>query len=265
MRKPSLLRMQMHQRLAFCNALAYCDPAPAVFWPGCALMTLNPDIIYKTWQVLRRAEPGIGISTCCCGQPSRYLFPDKIAARQEWVQRMLEQQGVKRVYTACPNCGKELREWAGVDVISIWPKLVAYLRQDEIRGAKTGISYVLHDPCPLRNAPLELKAVRLLCSMSGAAITEPVHSGVHTTCCGNYHMLHSLEPEKSTKLRQMRIAEFSAELPVVSCCEGCLDSFRLEGLETVHLLELIFGHGQKRSWGNRILLSLFLKKKVSIC
>lgn len=261
MNKAGNLGMHLHQTLSFCSLLARCDRNPAVFWPGCALMSLDPEILGRTLQILRRAEPEIGISTCCCGQPTRYLFPAKSASRQEWIRGILQHQGVERVYTACPNCGSELREWSGVDVVSIWPVLAQYLQPEDVLGP--GGYCVLHDPCPLRNSSAELDAVRFLCSVAGVSITEPAHSGVHTLCCGNRHMLHSREPEKSEKLRQLRVSEFPAGLPVVSCCEGCLGAFRGEGRDTFHLLELIFGRSKKRSWMNRFNLSWM--KRALIC
>ena len=162
MNKAGNLGMHLHQTLSFCSLLARCDRNPAVFWPGCALMSLDPEILGRTLQILRRAEPEIGISTCCCGQPTRYLFPAKSASRQEWIRGILQHQGVERVYTACPNCGSELREWSGVDVVSIWPVLAQYLQSEDVLGP--GGYCVLHDPCPLRNSSAELDAVRFLCS-----------------------------------------------------------------------------------------------------
>ncbi len=114
MNKASAWGMRLHQVLSFSPLFLYCDTAPAVFWPGCALMNLDPQILEKTWSVLQRAEPKIGVCTCCCGQPSRYLFPQKAEARQMRIRQILQKHGVKQVYTACPNCSNELREWAAV-------------------------------------------------------------------------------------------------------------------------------------------------------
>ena len=94
MNKSGNLGMGLHQALSFSKPMMRVSRGEAVFWPGCALMGLDPAILERTRQCLERAEPGIGLSSCCCGQPSRYLFPGAHQARQEKLRRRLEQQGV---------------------------------------------------------------------------------------------------------------------------------------------------------------------------
>ena len=222
----------------------------AVFWPGCALMNLDGEILDKTLDVLRRADPEIQLACGCCGQPTVYLFPEKMEKRRAKLVKQLRKQGVKRIYTACPNCTLQLRELEEFEIIPVWPVLASHIRPEDI--TVPGGSFIWHDPCPTRNAPEQQKAARDLLKVSGCDCTEPTHTGCKTNCCGNFHMLAAIDPEKSRKIRLKRMAEFPEDRTIVSNCEGCLGAFRSERRETLHLLELLFGKSKSRGWGNRI-------------
>ena len=242
--------MAVHQVLGFSGLMMRIPKTEAVFWPGCALLNLDPEILQKTLEILRRAEAEIQLATACCGQPTVYLFPGKAEKRQNKLQDMLEKQGVKRIYTACPNCTLQLRDLGDFEIIPIWLVLAEYLEKFDVK-APVG-SYIWHDPCPTRNDPAQQAGARKLLEISGCDYTEPVHTGAKTQCCGNFHMMRATDPEKSAKMRSHRLEELGENRIILSNCEGCLDAFRSEGRETCHLLELLFGRSKSRGWTNRI-------------
>jgi len=250
--------MRLHQAVSFSRLFMRAPHGEAVFWPGCALMNLDPRILQKTLEILRRAEPDIAACSCCCGQPTRYLFPDKYEARKNKLHRFLSKQGVKRIYTACPNCFVQLGGTGGVEVIPIWSVLAKHIRPDDICGAAGAC--VLHDPCPMRNEAEQQEAARALLAMAGAAVAEPSSARERTACCGNFHMMRARDPEKSAQMLDSRLSQFPADMPVTSYCEGCLDAFRSKGRDTVHLLEALFGRSEKRGWGNRIGFTRSIKR-----
>lgn len=254
MSKGSRFGMAFHQGLGFSDLLMKIPKAEAVFWPGCALLTLDGDILAKTLEILRRAEPEIRLACGCCGQPTVYLFPEKTEKRRVKLVSMLKKQGVRRIYTACPNCTLQLQELEGFEIIPLWPVLAAHITPGDIT-AYDG-SFIWHDPCPTRNQPEQQKAARQLLEVSGCSCTEPEHTGCRTQCCGNFHMLAATDPEKSAKMRRNRLKEFPEDRTIISNCEGCLGAFRSEGRNTVHLLELLFGKSEARGWGNRIKTTL---------
>ena len=260
MNKAGGLGMRLHQAASFSPPLMRVSRGEAVFWPGCALMGLGPELLERVRAVLEREEP-MGLSTCCCGQPSRWLFPGAFPRRREKLRRLLAKRGIKRVYTACPNCAVQLRALGTVKVRPIWPVLAARLRREDLAGEGGG-AYVIHDPCPLRAFPEEREAVRSLLALAGAEVTEPEHAGAHTICCGNYHMMRALDPSRSAAMRRRRTAEFPAGTPVVSCCEGCLDAFRSEGLAGAHVLEVLFGPAGSRGWGKRLRCTAGIGRKA---
>ena len=253
MSKSGNFGMALHQALGFSSLMMRIPKSEAVFWPGCALMNLDGEILEKTLEILRRAEPEMKPALGCCGQPTMYLFPEKLEKRQKKLRDLLKKQGVKRIYTACPNCTLQLKELKDFEVISIWIVLADHLRKSDV-GASDG-SFVWHDPCPIRNDPAQQNGVRKLLDISGCDYVEPEHTGAHTRCCGNFHMMRAIDPEKSALMRTRRLEELDADRTILSSCEGCLDAFRSEGRETCHLLELLFGRSVRRSWLNRIKLT----------
>ena len=234
--------MALQQGLSF--LLLRVPKSDAIFWPGCALMKLDPAILEKTAEILRREEPDLKIAAGCCGQPTVYLFPQQWEKRKKQLTDLLRKQGVKRIYTACPNCTLQMGELA--EVIPIWAPLARNLRVEDLIPAAD--SFVWHDPCPIRNDPGQLEALRKLMELAHCDYTEPDK----TRCCGNVHMLRSTDPEKSAAIRRRRLSELDESRTIASCCEGCLDAFRTEGRETCHLLEILFGKSKKRSWSNRL-------------
>ena len=254
MSKGSRSGMAIHQGLGFSRFLMKIPQAEAVFWPGCALLTLDGEILEQTLAVLRRAEPQICLACGCCGQPTVYLFPQKTEKRRNKLVSALKKQGVKRIYTACPNCTLQLGELADFEIIPVWPVLAAHMRPEDL-SVPDGC-FIWHDPCPTRNQPEQQAAARKLLEACGCDCTEPEHTGCRTQCCGNFHMLAATDPEKSKKMRRKRLEEFPDERIIASSCEGCLGAFRGEGRQTVHLLELLFGNSKSRGWGNRIKTTL---------
>lgn len=258
MRKNGLMGMRAHQCISFSPLMMRIPAGRAVFWPGCALMTLETGLLEKTLEVLRRAEPEISMAACCCGQPTRYLFPERLEKRQKRLLTRLKKGNVQRIYTACPNCTLQLRELNQFEIIPIWPVLAARIHLEDLVSGD-GKKYIWHDPCPTRGDAGQQKAVRELLAIRNCSCIEPEHSGGRTLCCGNFHMLHTLSPEKSAAIRQKRLAEFPEDRIILSSCEGCLGAFRKGGREARHLLELLFGVSSRRGWSNRLKITFLCK------
>ena len=245
MNKSGNFGMAVHQVLGFSGLMMRIPKTEAVFWPGCALMNLDGKILEKTLEILRRAEPGIQLALGCCGQPTMYIFPEKYEKRREKLENILKKQGVKRIYTACPNCTLQLKELGDFEIIPIWPVLAKCLEKGDVETPEG--SFVWHDPCPTRNDLAQQVGARKLLAISGCDFVEPAH----IRCCGNYHMMRVTDPEKSAMMRSKRLEDLGNKRIILSSCEGCLDAFRGEGRETCHLLELLFGRSKSRGWGNR--------------
>ena len=246
--------MSLHQSLGFSPLLMKLPKASAVFWPGCALLNLDGEILARTLEILRRAEPEIKLACGCCGQPTVYLFPEQAEKRKKKLVSLLKKQGISRIYTACPNCTVQLRQLGEFEIIPIWPALAEYIRKEDIASADG--QFIWHDPCPTRTDPIQQEAARKLLEISGCDCCEPGCTGCKTRCCGNFHMMAATDPEKSARMRRARLAEFPEDRIIASSCEGCLNAFRSEGRSTCHLLEVLFGRSRSRGWANRIKTTL---------
>ena len=248
MGRANKLGMACHQALSFSPVMTAIPRREAVFWPGCALMTLEPAILEKAVDILRRAEPDIALAAACCGQPTAYLFPHKASGRKAHLTALLNDRGIKRIYTACPNCLVQLRELEGVEILPVWPLLTRCIAEADL--ATVAGDFIWHDPCPTRNDPDTQTACRRLLELSGHTVAQPAHTGSRTMCCGSIHMMHTTDPEKSARMRRARLEELG-DKTIVSGCEGCLNAFRDEGRKTLHLLELLLGTSASRGWHNR--------------
>lgn len=224
------------------------NKAEAVFWPGCSLMQLDPSVLFKCHEILKREEPEIGLAALCCAQPSYFLFREKFDAREADLAHLFQVNGTRRVYTACPNCNLQLKDHTNLEVISIWPVLASHLRVEDI--SEKGGSVALHDPCPFRNEQQQHEAVRKLLELAEVEILPCEREKAKTRCCGNFQMMTVKAPEKSVKMRENRLTDFPPDAEIASYCEGCLRAFRSEKRNTVHILELLFGRSASRSLWN---------------
>lgn len=254
MSQPNDRGIAWHQRLSFSPLLCRMEKAPALFWPGCALMTLDPAMVKKTYHLLQRQEPELGISSACCGQPSRFVFPEKLDRRRARLTKKLQQHQVQRIYTACPNCERELAQFCDIPVKSIWPLLMAVIHTSDVID-RSGETLAIHDPCPQRHRADIQEITRELMRLTGANLYEPPRSREKTLCCGNKGMQNVLNPERADVICRERLKDFPPDLPICACCQGCLGSFAAQGHPTLHLLEVLFGACEKKGWGNRIRFS----------
>jgi Fe-S oxidoreductase len=251
--RSGLAGMRLQQAASFSPFLLRIPHSAAVFWPGCALMKYDGAILRAALEVLCREEPMV-LAAGCCGQPSVYLFPELAGRRRQQLVSALKKAGVRRIYTACPNCALQLGALGGFEIIPIWTVLLRHLKPEDL-APPAAERYMLHDPCPLRKDPEQLEAVRALLRLAGAEYTEPAHSRECSHCCGNLHMLRARDPEKSAKLRALCLSEFPEDRSITACCAGCLDAFSGEGRRIAHLLEILFGRSLRQSWGNRLKLT----------
>ena len=257
--------MALHQAISFFSPMMSVPETPAVFWPGCALLNLDPSILKK-----------IAGDPCSDGARdpagSRLLRPalffpvsGKISGIQEKAGTPAEKKRGKkdlhRLSQLYPPASWDLRDPGDPHLVrpgrdhdpegplrtregmpGSWRNSAAlYLARSLSHPERSGRS---------AGGPGPFTSFRVSRSLS-RSITGP-----RTLCCGNFHMLHTLEPEKSARMRARRLEEFPADRIILSSCQGCLGSFKGQGRETLHLLELLFGKSRKQGWKNRIFVTL---------
>jgi len=118
--------------------------------------------------LLRRLEPDIALAAGRCGQPTKYLEPDNFAARFEPLKLQMLKQGVRRSYTACPNCNRLLSDLSCAGVVSVWETLDNLVVAFDLVN-QHGQIFALHDPCPIRQDRVQ-DAVRSLLQQRGSPL-----------------------------------------------------------------------------------------------
>lgn len=252
--------MLLHQAVSFSRALIKIPRTDAVFFPGCALLGYDPELLKHVMLLLRKEEPNIALAAGCCGQPTKSLEPSHLFKRTEKLRRLFVKKNVRRIYTACPNCTVMLSRLACADVIPVWETLNRVSAPEDYFNHSSA-SFALHDPCPVRQDFAQQNAVRELLQKANVSITEFPKNREQTACCGNIAMLRTIDPAKSANMRNTRLDELPSNLSITSYCAGCVDAFSSEGRETAHLVELLFGKSNSRGWGNRIRNTILSRKE----
>ena len=80
-----------------------------------------------------------GWQPVAAGQPSFFLFPEKYPAYRKKLEHRLKKSGVKRIYTACPNCTRQLHGICGIQVIPIWSVLAGTMTRKDLRVTREGM------------------------------------------------------------------------------------------------------------------------------
>jgi Fe-S oxidoreductase len=243
--------MRVHQAVSFLRPMMRIPRADAVFFPGCALLGYDSALLQRLMALLRREEPGLALAAGCCGQPTRFLEPARLAGRAGKLRGLLVQNNVMRIYTACPNCARELTALDCARVIPVWETLDRVATPEDFANQEKR-AFALHDPCPVRQDRAQQDAVRALLQKANVAGVEFPRNRENTACCGNLAMLRATDPPKSAAMRAGRLGEIPPDLPVTSYCAGCVDAFRGEGRDSSHVVELLFGGSKSRGWANRI-------------
>jgi Fe-S oxidoreductase len=247
-----VLGVKNHQMLSFSKTFATMQPGENMFWPGCAMLSYGKELNMKVYKLLKTAIPDLTVSTFCCGHPSMHIDGGKdFRKRVDEIKTALDENGVKTIYTLCPNCYVTLSDYSQVQVKSVWSILDNLTASEPLLGL-AGRSFMLHDPCPINRDLVAADHVRSILKKRGATIVEFDRNREKTMCCGKKNMIMALEPSKGQKIFNVRASQVRAD-EVVSYCAACVDTFKDNGFQAYHLLELMFESPGKTSWLNRYL------------
>jgi len=167
-----------------------------LFWLGCGL-SFDPHgqaVAQAMRQILDAAGVSWGVMAreTCCGEPARragneYLFIELSGKLVE----SFEGARVKKIVTCCPHCttmlDKDYRQIAsyaqlGIEVVHHTEFIEKVLPKLPIKPSAVKATY--HDPCYLARGRGITSAPREILHAAGVAITEAVHHGQNTQCCG---------------------------------------------------------------------------------
>jgi len=225
-----------------------------VFWPGCSLAGMSPEVVHKTQQILTdKLGKKVGIALDCCSDPAYQIGDfDTVRRGAQKVRAALEQKGITTVIAACTNC------------IKVFSKHLPGMRVDHVlevlphAAVKTlaGKECYLHHPCPTYRFNAVQAGARGHLRELGAGVVEQRHP----RCCGfggNVHALSTQLADASTE----EIMTAAGQASIVTYCMACKDRFLSKGSRAYHILELLVSTtpvtrpiSSTRKWFNRFIL-----------
>ena len=251
------------------------DAAPAsesckfAFFPGCQLGASSPDLVIKSYKLLRDIEPDTGIMLGCCGIPATWAgdmdlhqeVTDRI--RKDW-----ESLGKPVMILACPTCRNTFAEHLPeIETVFIYDVIAEHT--DNCCPASAADSpagtYAVFDPCATDMSDGVRDSVRKICSSMNLNLEPLPVQEKWTACCSYGGHGQIADPDFAKFVREKRIDE--SDLPYITYCINCRDAFLHEGKPATHLLDLLFGTEPKLSTvtarrQNRILLKEQLLKQL---
>lgn len=234
------------------EGLGLSDRGETVFFAGCSLAYLSPDVAKAAVKALRAAgiEPAtLGAGEVCCGSPlARIGQRDAFLEAARRNVEALEAVGASRVVTACPGCLKALRGYGELfeafDLEVLHVSEVLARAVDEGRLALSLAEPVVatyHDPCHLgRGCGIFDEPRRVLGAIEGLTLVEMDRSRETAACCGAGGGVGTAFPGLASEIARKRAQmarDAGAEL-IVTCCPWCEQN--LSQFATVKdLLELL--------------------------
>lgn len=226
-----------------------------IFWPGCSLAGMSPEVVIRTRGLLSRTlGEEVGLALDCCGDPAYGLGDrDTSRTRLQSVRKMFGRRGVARVIVGCANCIKIMHgQLPGVAVEHV----LEVLPEDTKARMPSGGGAYLHHPCPsYRFESIQKSALRLCGDMPKAVHTMPF-------CCGKGGGLPAFSQESANACADEVLRQAGAA-HLITYCMGCKDQFLRRGRQAYHLLELILESRPKRKpassarqWLNRLVLAI---------
>jgi Fe-S oxidoreductase len=219
----------------------------SLFLPGCSLAGYSRELTQAVYGFLKERGLVDGMSTRCCGH-ILYFSADQTDFRAYTAEfaATLEDRGVTRIITACPNCYASLLETlqdSGIELVSLSEVFVDEGVRFSTEQIAPATSVCVYDACPDRKLGAFGPSVRHL--FEGLELREMRHRGENALCCGLGRLLFISSPVRSENLQKKCIGEFKetgADL-LVTYCISCASAFQDpgEGVRAVHYLELLFG------------------------
>jgi Fe-S oxidoreductase len=213
------------------------DGCDTVFFPGCSLPGTRPGSTLKIFNMLREADPRMGVVMHCCGKPSHDLgMSERFRSVFSLLHRRLLDAGVRRVLTGCPNCHKVVARYGeGLDVLSVYESLAE--RDFNRETAAAGVEACVHDSCAVREYAGIHAAARRLAGGAGLTLTEMKSAGRKTLCCGEGGDVVSVAPDLAFAWTRKRVEQAGGK-KLVTYCAGC-NAFLSPSADAVHLADLV--------------------------
>jgi Fe-S oxidoreductase len=237
----ALLDMQFSLSEEWSLALSPDGPCDWAFFPGCQMGALLPHTLLSAFRDLREREEGKGgCLLSCCGAIAYWageegLFEKALDALREGFEKL---GSPKKVICGCPTCASMLSEHLGIQTEFAAVTLDRLGIAQKAGGAGRA---ALHDACGARSDKAAREAVRSIAQKAGVALEEG--TGEEAGCCGWGGLAAFASPPTSEALAEKaaQIAGGGPSIPILSYCANCRDRFAKRGLDSLHILEAVYG------------------------
>lgn len=209
-----------------------------VFFPGCQLGASDPRYVERAYDSLV-GEAGLscGLLLGCCGIPARWAGMEELEnAAAERLREQLRALGSPAVICACTSCERQLRQALPEATLLSLYDVLARLPGE---GAAAKTDAAVFDPCAASEDAAARAGVRALAEKAGIAVHELAGRGERARCCGFGGHIQAANPELFEEIAQNRAYE--SELPYVTYCANCRETFAARGKQAMHILDALYG------------------------
>lgn len=206
------------------------------FFPGCQLGASEPEEVVLAYESLTQQYPDTAIFLQCCGISASWAGDvDGYRAILDDIKEKWESIGKPTMIMACPTCIKEFKKnLPEIPVTSLYE----IFAQWNIVGNCVHTEYSVFDACAARHEDGMKKAVRDIVTTMGADLTELPRNSEEARCCGVGGHGAIADPKYAEYIANERISE--GDLPYITYCINCRDTFLSQGKDAVHVLDLLY-------------------------
>lgn len=215
-----------------------------LFYPGCSLASYNSKYVEKILKYLdERFQGEVGVLLTCCGKPLKDMGKEeKFQERLKNSLDVFEKLEAEKIVVACQSCYKVFSEYASQEVVSLWTLLadIGIPKESVGIGKNSDVVFNIHDSCATRAVPEIYEGIRKIVAELDYKVEELKHSKGNARCCGLGGMVAPAVPKISSQVIKSRCEE-STTGHMISYCGGCREAMERGGVDSLHILDLIFG------------------------
>lgn len=238
-------------RAKWAKSMNLPEKGNVIYYPGCSLSLLRPEIARMTVELLRERglNPAyLGSKEVCCGSIVRKLGDEESFRKQ--VASLMEsfaKAGAKKIVASCPGCmislniAKELSGRKDIEILHVTQALanLKFGKQSASNGWKK-VTY--HDSCELgRGLGFYDPPRRLIEAIPGVELVEMERSREQGACCGSGAGVKSGYPELANAIanKRMKMAESTGASILITACPWCLENLSANAPSSVRVMDLI--------------------------
>lgn len=229
------------------NDLCREQESSVAFFPGCTMLTYNPELTRTLFHCLKTEFKDITLITDCCGLPLFQLgVPERGSNYIRSVKTRLDMLKIKKLIIACPNCYYQLPlvlKDTHIKLMTVYEALNTL--QLSMGGSKNDRkqTVAVHDSCPDRHDGIFAGQARKALLNKGFHLVEMEHHHQTAICCGSGGQATHFRPDLAEELVKDRLAEFnnSGAQILASYCLSCVLNFaKMPGERKIqHVLNLL--------------------------